>query len=149
MPNYCTQCGIQIFYEAELCNDCVSQPRTQQKPFAEQTFQPKDFSQYQTRPLNQPPVTLPIQPFNFQQNLQNTSACPYCGGSGGIMTKSTISMSGWTFMGIMFTLTFFGFVISAYTQCFPCAIIPFGLIFLGLLFKETHFVCINCGQKIN
>lgn len=144
MPNYCTQCGIQFFYEAELCNDCASRPQNQPKPFAEQTYQQKDFSQYQTQPLGQPPVTQPIQPFYAQQNLQTTSSCPYCGGSGGIMTKSTISTGGWVFMGVMFTFTFFAFVIF-----FPCAIIPFALIFLGLLFKETHFVCINCGQKVN
>ncbi len=144
MPNYCTQCGIQIFYDANVCNDCVSQSHRQTRPVAEQTRQQHDFSPYQTQPLNQPHGTHQIQPFHTQQNLQNFSACPYCGGSGGISTKSIISTGGFVYMGIMFTITFFAFLIF-----FPCAIIPFALIFLGLLFKETHFVCINCGQRVN
>lgn len=143
MTNYCTQCGIQIFYEADVCNDCLSQPNRAQKPFAQQTRQTNDFSQYQTQPLNQP-VSYPIQQFTDQQQMQNFANCPFCGGAGGVTTKSTISTGGFVFMGVMFTLTFIAFVIF-----FPCAIIPFALIFLGLLFKETHFVCINCSQRIN
>ncbi len=143
MPNYCTQCGIRIYYEADVCNDCVSQANRQTRPVAEQTRQQHDFSPYQTQPLNQPPATQPIQPFHTQY-LQTFTSCPYCGGSGGINTKSIISTGGFVYMGIMFTITFFAFVIF-----FPCAIIPFALIFLGLLFKETHFVCVNCGEKVN
>ncbi len=144
MPNYCTQCGIQIYYDSHVCNDCASQPNRQTRPVAEQTRQQQDFSQYQTQPLNQTPLTQQIQPFYAQHNLQNFSSCPYCGGSGGVMTKSTISTGGLVFMGVMFTFTFFTFLIF-----FPCAIIPFALMFLGLLFKETYFACVNCGQKVN
>lgn len=143
MPNYCTQCGIQIFYEADVCNDCASQPNRQTRPIAAKTKEQFDFSQYQTQPLN-PPSINPIQHFHTQQNLQNFSSCSFCGGAGGLITKSTISTGGWVFMGVMFTFTFLTFI-----TFFPCAIIPFALIFLGLLFKETHFVCINCGQRVN
>ena len=146
MPNYCTQCGIQIYYEADVCNDCLSQPNRQTaRPFAEQTRTQHDFSQYQTQPLNQPFETQRIQPFHAPpHNLQSFSSCPYCGGSGGVTTKSTISTAGFIYIGVMFTFTFFAFLIF-----FPCAIIPFALLFLGLLFKETYFACVNCGQKVN
>lgn len=144
MANYCTQCGIQIYYQADVCNDCASQLNRPTRPVAEQTRQPHDFSPFQTQPLNQPPLTQPIQPFHTQHNLQTFTACPYCGGSGGIDTKSKITTGGFVYMGIMFTFMFFAFVIF-----FPCALIPFALIFFGLLFKETYFVCVNCGERLN
>lgn len=144
MPNYCTKCGVQIYYESDVCNDCISQTNSQTRPVAEQTREQHDFSQYQTQPLNQPLQTQPIQHFHTPQSPQSFSQCPYCGGAGGVRTRSTISTGGFVFMGVMFTFTFFTFLIF-----FPCAIIPFGLMFLGLLFKETYFACVNCGQKVN
>lgn len=144
MPNYCIRCGRQFLYEAEICDECSSQPTVRQVPFADPVEVKQEFDPFQTRPLNQPGPTSPIQPFQSPGIPQVYSQCPYCGGSGGVSTKSTISTGGFVYMGIMFTITFLTFAIF-----FPCAIIPFGLIFLGLLFKETHFTCINCGQKVN
>lgn len=141
---YCTRCGKQISYDSDICDDCSVPSTLKSRPYADPVETQRDFSSYQTKPLNQSPLLQQMQTFSSPQDIQNLSRCPYCGGAAGISPKSTISTGGFVFMGVMFTVTFITFLIF-----FPCAIIPFGLIFLGLLFKETHFACINCGQKIN
>ena len=149
MYNFCTKCGREIQSETGVCNDCSTQAQPQFQtekqplPFAEPPRE-KDIFDYQTQPLNQFPGTQNIQPLHTAQNLQQQSQCPYCGGAGGIYTKSQISTAGFVYLAIMISITFFFFVIF-----FPCAIIPFALIFLVFLFKEKHFACVNCGQKVN
>lgn len=141
---YCTNCGKQISYDLRICDDCSSQPTLKSRPFADPTESVRFGDPFQTQPLGQPPSTQQMQPFVAAHGIQNQSNCPYCGGAAGIMPRSTISTGGFVYMGIMFTITSITFLIF-----FPCALIPFALIFLGLLFKETNFACINCGQKIS
>jgi DNA-directed RNA polymerase subunit RPC12/RpoP len=141
---YCTHCGKQISDEFEVCDECSSQPTVKSRPFSEPAEIRQNFDPLQTTPLEPMPLMQRVQTFHSPENIQNLSRCPYCGGAAGIAPKSTISTVGFVYMGIMFTITCFVFMIF-----FPCALIPFGLIFLGLLFKETHFACINCGQKIS
>lgn len=141
---YCTQCGKQISYESAVCDDCTSHPTLKARPFADPADTKRDLSSFDTKPLDQSPLTQPMQQFHSKQDIQTLTRCPYCAGAAGIAPKSTISTGGLVYMGIMFTITCITFMIF-----FPCALIPFGLLFLGLLFKETNFACINCGQKIN
>jgi DNA-directed RNA polymerase subunit RPC12/RpoP len=141
---YCTLCGKQISDEFKVCDECSSQPTVKSRPFADPVVIRQTFDPLQTNPLEPLPLMQQVQALHSPQIAQNLSRCPYCGGAGGIAPKSKISTAGFVYMGIMFTITFFVFIIF-----FPCALIPFGLIFLGLLFKETHFACINCGQKIS
>lgn len=150
MFNYCTKCGREIKSETGVCNDCSTQaqPQIQKEkqtmPFAEPPRN-TDFFENQTTPLIETPTDRGIQPTGFQQGMQQqNSHCPYCGGAGGIYTKSEISTAGFIYLAIMLTLTFLVLFIF-----FPCAIVPFALIFLVFLFKEKHFACVNCGQKLN
>ncbi len=140
--NYCTNCGKQIDHYSSECDECTSRPTLKSRPFAYPVDTQRDLSIYQTRPLDQSPLKGEMQPFHSPQSIHNLVGCPYCGGAVGITPRSTISTGGFVYMGIMFTFMCITFMIF-----FPCALIPFGLIFFGLLFKETHFTCINCGQK--
>lgn len=150
MFNYCTKCGNPHKSELGVCENCSMQAEpkiepqpVQQRPFAEETKQ-QDYTTNFTEPFDMNPQTQPIQPIHTQHNLQQISQCPHCGGAGGIYPKSVISTPGFVYMGIMIFITTFFFVIF-----FPCAIIPFALIFLMFLFKDKYFACVNCGQRVS
>ncbi|MEZ5425894.1 MAG: hypothetical protein R2747_06505 [Pyrinomonadaceae bacterium] len=147
MYNFCLQCGKKLNGEREVCSECAERGQPQSRPNAPPYAPPrptKDYNPYQTRPLDQSPMTQQIQPFAASGTMQTVSQCPHCGGAGGIYTKTDISTAGYVYMGIMLVLTLFFFMLF-----FPCAIIPFGLLFLGFLFKEKHFACVNCGNRVH
>lgn len=149
MYQFCTKCGKEIQSETGVCPACSTQAQPQFKPeknplpFDEPASEPNDLGN-PTNPFNQPQSTSTIQAGFNQQDLQTRSQCPHCGGAGGIYTKSEITTGGFVYLAIMIALTFFFFVLF-----FPCAIIPFALIFLVFLFKQKYFACINCGQRVN
>ena len=139
MQNLCLKCGKQLFDGNQLCPECQSADIGTDRPFAESP--PPEIetqSQFSARPGTVAPVEI------YGQPAAVSTACPYCGGAGGVFTKSTISSGGFIYMGIMLLLTVGAFVIF-----FPCAIIPFALLFLGLLFKEKHLACVNCSQNLS
>ncbi|MCW5958708.1 MAG: hypothetical protein KIS76_01010 [Pyrinomonadaceae bacterium] len=140
MPSFCTNCGKQIAFDAEVCQECAS---TQyRRPFMTAEREADRFYQAQTTQLPKPPENVQLQ--QFHQSQMQFSNCRFCGGAGGITTRSTISTGGIIYMAIMFAFAFFSLMIF-----FPCALVPLALLFLGLLFKEKHFACVNCGQKVN
>ena len=149
MYNFCTKCGKENRSETGICPDCSTQAQPQIKtekqslPFAEPPPN-KEFFENQTRPLGQTQQTSQIQPFHTGQAVEQPSQCPHCGGAGGIFPREEISTAGFIYLAIMIALTVFFFMIF-----FPCAIVPFGLVFLVFLFKEKHFACVNCGRRVN
>lgn len=150
MYNFCTKCGKEDRSETGVCRQCSTrtqpqiEPEKKPLPFAEPPARENrfDLPGYPTRPVGDRPVS-PPQPGKTAGVPQTASQCPYCGGSGGIFAKSEISTAGFVYLAVMITLTLLFLVIF-----FPCALIPFALIFLVFLFKDKYFACVNCHHRI-
>lgn len=131
MFKFCTQCGRQSITESGICDDCAAGSAV------------RETTRLDERQTVQQPVGGPIQKHSSQAP-QTDRRCQWCGGADGVFLKSEITPAGFVYLAVMVAIT-----LALLMIFFPCALIPFALIFLVFLFKKKYFACVNCGQQVN